>query len=266
MKKFFPIVTALIAICGAGAAHPADLPDVKGPPVYAPPPPPAFSWTGGYVGLNAGYGWNDPGASLIGLGGSAWDGYYPPLGSYSFKRDGFIGGSQSGFNYQVGSFVFGVEGDFQYSDISGSSYTTGTGFGGYAVTLQQRMDWFGTDRVRLGFTPTDRLLVYATGGLAVGRISTTSQLDFTGSNHYDQYGGQTRAGWTAGGGVEYAFTNNWTPKIEYLYYDLGTTTLMANGNPSDAPYQTQTGFQTRGSIVRAGINYKFDLSALLSGL
>jgi outer membrane immunogenic protein len=91
-------------------------------------------------------------------------------------------------------------------------------------------------------------------------------LDFTGGTHYDQFGGQTRAGWTAGGGVEYALTNNWTAKIEYLYYDLGTTTLIASPNPPVPPYQTQTSFPTRGSIVRAGINYKFDLFGLLRGL
>jgi outer membrane immunogenic protein len=263
MKKL--LLAAAVFPLFSFATYAADLPNTKGPPAFAPPPP-VFSWTGGYIGLNAGYGFGDPGIALIGLGGAGWGAYYPPLGGYNFTRSGFTGGEQSGFNYQLGSFVLGVEGDFQYSDIGGGSYTTGTGFGGYAVTLRQRMDWFGTDRVRLGFTPMDRLLLYATGGLAVGRISTASQLDFTGATHYDQYGGQTRAGWTAGAGVEYALTNNWSVKVEYLYYDLGTTTLIANGNPPNPPYQTQTNFPARGSIVRAGINYKFDLFGLLRGL
>jgi outer membrane immunogenic protein len=266
VKRLLLTATAVIAVAAIGVAHAADLPNIKSPPAYPPLAPPAFSWGGGYIGLNAGYGFGDAGLSLVGLGGAGWDGYYPPLGSYNFTRAGFVGGEQSGFNYQVGSFVLGAEGDFQYSDVSGNSYTGGTGFGGYAVKLQQRMEWFGTDRGRLGFTPTDRLLVYGTGGLAVGRVSSTSELDFSGATHYDQFGAQTRAGWTAGGGVEYAFTNNWTAKIEYLYYDLGTTTLVASGNPSNAPYLTQTRFPTQGSIVRAGVNYKFDLFALLSHL
>jgi outer membrane immunogenic protein len=257
MKRLLTSCAALFLF--AGASYAADLP-VKAP--YAPAPIiPAFSWSGFYAGLNAGYGWSDASVSINGLGGPAWNPYYPdPLRDHSFTRDGFVGGGQIGYNYQINRFVLGAEADFQWTDIQGSFDTSGVGGGGvgpYTLHYDERMDWFGTVRGRLGYTPMDRLLIYGTGGFAFGHVSATSNLDFTGSTQYDQSGSATKTGWTAGGGVEYAFAGPWSAKLEYLYYDLGTLSLVADPSPANPPFQTQTDFPIRGSIVRLGVNYKF---------
>jgi outer membrane immunogenic protein len=130
MKMLFPIPTALIVIGAVGAAHAADLPNVKGPPAFAPPPPPAFTWTGFYVGLNAGYDWAADPISLTpgGLWNTAFDSgnssFIAANGSSTLRPSGFIGGGQVGLNYQVQNFVLGLEGDFDYTDLP-TGRTTG---------------------------------------------------------------------------------------------------------------------------------------------
>ena len=152
--------TAALAIA-ASAAQAADLPSR-----YAPPPMvaavPLFTWTGFYVGVNAGYGWNtndsntfiDPVFGVVSGGGS--DG-------------GFVGGGQIGYNYQFSQFVIGLETDIQYADIGNGRGTFGQGFAGN----NNNGNWFGTVRARAGFA-FDRALVYATGGLAYGDIGDRS--------------------------------------------------------------------------------------------
>jgi outer membrane immunogenic protein len=204
----------LVVVLAAGAARAADLPYRKADPVYAPVLPEAFSWTGFYAGANVGGGFS---------GTDAFNSY---LGTNGGRADGAVGGLQLGYNYQVSSrFVVGIENDFMASGIKTQHS------GGNDVSLP----FYGTGRARAGFTMMDsRLLVYGTGGMAFGQVKD-SGID------------KMRIGWTAGGGVEWAFQQNWSAKIEYLYTDLYRDLKKDNLPDRDQKFQT----------ITVGVNYHF---------
>ncbi|WP_372441224.1 outer membrane protein [Microvirga arvi] len=136
-----------------------------------------------------------------------------------------------GYNYQIGSFVLGLETDIQYADIGGDTSIPGLD------SDDNDDNWFGTVRARVGYA-FDRALVYATGGLAYGKISN----GFSNSD-------DTSVGWTLGAGVEYAFTDNLTAKVEGLYVNLE--------QDDDDLSVTAGSDETEFSVIRAGLNYKF---------
>jgi outer membrane immunogenic protein len=224
--------TAALAIA-ATAAQAADLPSR-----YAPAPAynamPIFTWSGFYAGVNAGYGWS--------TGTSRY--YDPAFGVAGGRRKGgFIGGVQGGYNYQLGMFVIGAETDLQYAAVGnkgasyGSTYYPGDSDG-----------YFGTIRGRLGVA-FDRALVFGTGGFAYGDIGGNKALDTELGLHRDN---DTNWGWTLGGGVEYAITDNFTAKVEGLYVNLDTKDNYALSDRVDIRRDTEFG------VVRAGVNYKFN--------
>jgi outer membrane immunogenic protein len=177
--------------------------------------------SGIYLGINGGYG----------FGTSDWTG--PGL-SASNKPDGFLAGGTIGGNYQMGSFVLGVEGDFDYAPLSGSFSCPPGG------TCTTSTDWLGTARVRAGWA-WDRILFYGTGGGAFTDIKAATTLTNT----------TTEVGWTAGAGMEAALTPNWSAKIEYLYVDFGNT---ACGTPCGS---SGDNLNLTENVIRAGINYRF---------
>ena len=231
MKKS-ALAVAIVAGLLSTQAFAADLPNRKTAPVAPVTYAPAFSWTGFYVGVNAGYGWSG-GTDVTVVGGGTTTLF---TGS---DEGGFTGGAQAGYNVQTGAFVFGLETDIQYADFGGgrtfapSLVTTGSG------------NYWGSLRGRIGFA-ADRALFYVTGGLAYGDIGE----NVFGNN-------DTRAGWALGGGVEYAFTNNWTAKVEGLYVDIDrgnkAGSITTGGTLYTATQSSDSGF----GIVRAGLNYKF---------
>jgi len=208
MKKILLSTVALIGLTVTAAA--ADLPSRHAPAMVAPVVP-VFTWTGFYVGVNAGYGWGNDDNRGFGLVNRGND------------DGGFVGGAQLGYNYQMGMFVLGAEADLQYADLGSNFVVNGVRYG-------SDNDWFGTARVRAGFA-FDRFMVYATGGVAYG---------------------DSNVGWTAGGGVEYAFTDNLTAKIEGLY-------VAIDGDNRDFLDLRIGGVNgnTEFGVVRAGLNYKF---------
>ncbi len=231
MKRI--LIAGALALAAGGQALAADLPQPAPPPprapaTYVPIPVPVFTWTGIYLGVNGGYG----------FGQSNWTA--PILGSTgNFSTDGFLAGGTIGGNYQFNQFVFGVEADADWSNLTGSpALSACSGPGGISCTTKS--DWLGTVRGRAGVA-WDRVLFYGTGGVAFGNVQAGS----TGS-----FDTGTQIGWTAGGGVEFAFTPNWTAKVEYLYVDLGN--LTCNINCASGTNVTFT-----ENIVRAGLNYKF---------
>jgi outer membrane immunogenic protein len=162
-----------------------------------------------------------------------------------------------------------LEADIQGSDERGSAdvcivagCATGTGI----LAANYKLDWFGTARGRVGFLPTERVLIYATGGLAFGELSATAPL-------IPLSWGSTRAGWTLGAGVEAAIDNNWSVKLEYLYMDLGSigssgtsATTVTNALNTPTPgFNTVTtttlasAFNTHftDNILRVAVNYRF---------
>jgi outer membrane immunogenic protein len=163
-----------------------------------------------------------------------------------------------------------VEADFNYVDLQSSrgGSTTVAFFrgvtGSYNFASTSKIDWFGTLRGRLGFVPTERLLIYATGGLAYGEVKTNISNSEVFSDGVSRLflGANTdvRVGWTAGAGLEYAFTSNWTLRGEYLYVDLGTSGTTATFQGTD-PLQSQIRYnasrESRFSVARAALSYKF---------
>jgi outer membrane immunogenic protein len=224
--------TAALALA-ASTAHAADLPGRYSPaPAYNALP--VFTWTGFYAGLNAGYGWN--------AGDSRF--YDPAFGTVRGRRSGgFVGGAQAGYNYQFGMFVGGLETDLQYAAVGNKGASYGT------IYYPGDSDgFFGTIRARAGVA-FDRALVFGTGGFAYG--------DIGGNRGYDPLlgyhsGDEINWGWTLGGGVEYAITNNFTAKVEGLYVNLDTKDNYNLGGRVNVDRDAEFG------VLRAGVNYKFN--------
>ena len=212
--------SALALIVGVAGAQAADLPRAPARVVQPVIAAPVFTWTGPYVGINAGYG----------FGNSDFRGGTSPG---SFDVNGAMVGLTLGYNWQVNQAVFGLEGDINWSDISGGRTCA------IAVGCSMQNDWLGTVRGRLGYA-MGQFMPYVTGGLAVGNIDARAA---GGSSS------TTNAGWTLGAGIEAALWGPVTAKVEYLYVDLG------RGDPIPGTLGTRADFNT--SIVRAGLNYRF---------
>ena len=267
---------AAFAALGISAALAADLPTHKEPPAPLAPAAAPFSWTGFYIGVNAGALWGTSSVDVTGTPEFQALGPYGivPAGFGDNSQAGFIGGGQIGYNFQSGPWVVGVETDIDGTSLRRSGSFTGASLAvlnedlpdsTLASSASSRLDWLGTARLRLGFTPTERVLLFATGGLAYGGGSAfgsvVANIDPVDVNWYGSTS-STRVGWTVGAGVEYAITNNVTVKAEYLYYDLGRVDVAAYGSAgaldlTDANLYLTTKADINGSIARAGLNFKF---------
>ncbi|WP_420968485.1 outer membrane protein [Bradyrhizobium sp. B120] len=272
VRRFAIVGTGLLLITGfAGAVSAADLPErnwTKAPPLVTP----AYNWSGFYAGVNVGGGWYDGGnitsssniTSLI-----APDNIVRiPVSDSS--QSGVTAGGLLGYNYQLGKVVLGVEADFNYADLNSSrgGSTVVTFFHSptesFNFQTTSKIDWFGTVRGRIGFVPAERLLIYGTGGLAYGEVKTHIANSEVFSNGFSRLwlgdNSDVRVGWAAGGGLEYAFTNNWTLRGEYLYVDLGSSGVTATFQGAD-PLQSQIRYnasrENRFSVARAALSYKF---------
>jgi outer membrane immunogenic protein len=263
MKHSFLAASAAAFVLAGSQVLAADLPTRA--PVYKAQPA-YFSWTGLYIGANAGWGWNDddgapfcinPGGVLNGTGCRTTN-----VPGAQIRSDGGFVGGQIGYNVQNGMFVWGVEADFQGADIkdsisiAGPFATVGNNTtGGTRFDASHSMDWFGTVRARLGVA-YDRALIYATGGLIYGRVEVSQNTVFSGTQYASNLE-TTRTGWTAGGGIEFAFAPNWSGKLEALYYDMGSVSTQAIGSPTIDSFIGGKSFDLKGGLVRAGINYRF---------
>jgi outer membrane immunogenic protein len=223
MKRVVLACVGIAALGGVAAA--ADLPPSAGPPPYKAPAmyaPPGYTWSGLYIGINGGGAW----------GRSSWT----SPGSFN-TSGGFVGGT-IGYNYQIDQAVLGIEGDIDWADINGSTSAVGCPTG----SCKTNDTWLSTVRGRLGYA-ADRFMPYVTGGLAVGDIRG-SLPGFAGAS-------VTNAGWTAGGGIEFALPGHWTAKAEYLYVDLGN---LSCGISCGAVGQTVS---FTANLFRGGLNYRF---------
>jgi len=192
----------------------------------------AFSWTGFYVGVNAGYSW----ASLGSVGNATFD-----------KPSGFTLGGTAGYNQQFGNFVLGVEGDLNWNNIDSSRRQTVTiAAAPNAVVYTSDVNWAGALRLRAGYA-VDRVLLYATGGYAgasldLGYTNLTTPASASRS--------KWAHGYALGVGLEYAFTRNLSAKAEYLYTSLGDVSAF-----SGTVYAARADYSA--STVRMGVNYRF---------
>jgi outer membrane immunogenic protein len=223
-----------------------------------------LDWTGMYVGIHGGYAWGDMDVDLSHSSGAIHynDKFADPHQTLD-GGEGAIAGIQIGFNRQRGNIVFGLEADASWTNIDGSGEYS-TAYKGDPATwnIDQELVALGTLRARIGFT-TGPLLVYATGGLALGAIETEQATNwYTG---VDRAGGRTdgtnyHLGWTAGGGAEYALGQGWSLKGEYLYVDLGEQDYALKGTvspTSSTPYVETMSAEQEFHIFRAGLNYRF---------
>jgi len=271
------LAMAAVAILFGTSTYAADL---------AATSPAPFSWTGFYMGANAGAAWN---------AGNQLDDvtYHHPvygIGTYdngwfdsqsSSDKSSFTGGAQIGYNYQLGHVVLGVEADFNFLN-SKSRYAATTDYSLFAepdynynlteeLAAESTIEWFGTIRPRLGVTASERLLVYGTGGLAYGSVKSSGGYQYheygywwggPGDHEFDRSGSlggsssDVRWGWTLGAGAEYALTDNWSLKGEYLYVDLGSKDHTAFSAEDSAEFVSWSD-TARFHAVRVGLNYKF---------
>ena len=240
MKKL--LLAGAAAIAFASGAQAADL-GVARVPVAAAVMAPVFNWSGVFVGAQIGYGWGKTNVD-------AYNGaLYNVANSGSYNSNGITGGVHLGYNWQVNNLVFGVVTDIEASGIRGSATTVGVA--AFPMDYYTRLNWQGSLRARLGVA-IDRVHIYATGGLAYGG------LDYRAFNSAAVTGlssSSTRAGWTVGAGVEYAFTPNWVASLEYRYTDFGSQTVSYLASPvtniDSARYKTTT------HTVRLGVSYLF---------
>ncbi len=231
--------------CLTASAFAADL-SMRSAPVYTP-----FTWTGIYGGVNVGYGWGDPKitsliTSFVEPGPGATGILNAAASGTSSSSSSVLGGFQAGYNLQTGSWVYGLETDLSVTKLQASSppiVASTRAFGGADTASLQTtssatasIDWFGTLRGRLGFA-WDRVLIYGTGGLAYGLVRLTDGAFFNGfaGNGNSPVDGSVafngvgtpkdsivKVGWTAGGGIDYAYTNNIILSFTYLHVDLGS--------------------------------------------
>jgi outer membrane immunogenic protein len=222
----------------------ADLPSHAPPPPVYLPPAPIFTWTGIYIGGQVGYGWGNQNVSSS--SGFGFD-------SFSSNNDGVIGGAHVGYNLQLSQFVIGLEGSVDGSSINKSF----SRFGFVPATYDTSADVQGSIRGRVGYA-MDRALIYATGGVAFAGVDNSISTPFG----FDS-ASSTRVGWTVGGGLEYAITNNWSVRAEYRYTDFGHSSIFAS-NAFNEPGIGGGGFVNRHLIqnqVQVGFSYKFDTFA-----
>ncbi len=241
----------------------ADLPSRRAPPVYAPPPPiPVFTWTGFYVGGQVGYefGKSNAASTIAGTGAL--------LDATSANKNGVIGGAHVGYLFStqslpvIGSF-FGQNGGFGFGtggvigiegDVDGTSARANSFLPVAGVTDSARENIQGSVRGRLGVA-FDRALFYATGGAAFGSLQNNYFNNATGA--FDSRT-NTRVGYTVGGGVEYAFTNNLSARVEYRFTDFGRFTDNLVNSTGGVVNVTHRETDNR---VQAGFSYKFDTLA-----
>jgi outer membrane immunogenic protein len=262
----------LLVIAGAGALAwmstvsavlSADIP--AAPVLKAPVQAPGYSWYGFFIGVHGGYGWGRDAVAFTP------DAFYAPLvlargapAAAAPNPEGFVGGIHYGSNWQFGRIVLGTDSDFSYSDIKASQvFASAIGGVPFTATTTQRLKWFGTTRGRAGVLVTDNVLLYATGGLATGRIESSSAHLITLAGGCLIPGGcpagsigTTKWGWAAGGGIEYG-AGPWSLKVEYLHYDLGTVNYLLRDLVVPAA-TINASVRTSGDMVRAGVSYRFN--------
>jgi outer membrane immunogenic protein len=246
MKRLlFATVASLVTLSAARAA------DIVEPPAV-------YDWTGSYIGLQAGYGWDNVSVDLDESPALAADNAISGDRESvdDIDRDGFVGGAFAGYLLQSDSLVFGLEGDIEYADMDGSAKAVETAPSGEVLPvgrLDNDIDWLASLRLRAGFA-MNRALIYATGGLAVGG----TELDFSSAVDYipDDSDHETSWGWTIGGGIEYAIADNLSIRAEYRYTDLGTLKVRALNSSLPDFYEDLEVDQTFHA-VRGGLSWHF---------
>lgn len=258
MKRIFIVAVASLFVTSRASA--ADLPVPAGPaPAYYPVAA-VYDWGGAYIGINGGYT----------FGQSEWSDPLNPSGNTSsghFNVNGGLVGVTMGVSGQWAAWVFGVEGDFDWQGLSGSSsspfctnvFISPTAGPAGGLSCRTQSNWIGTLRARAGYA-WDRVLVYGTVGGAGANVEVGLNGLPTQTN--------PEFGWTAGGGLEWAFADNWTAKVEYLFVGLSGKAPCNHGyscgydalgkaTPPPAAVTANDAVTLNENIIRVGVNFKF---------
>ncbi|MGU3401357.1 outer membrane protein [Brucellaceae bacterium D45D] len=221
------LLASTLVLAGAFGAHAADaIVEEPAPVVVAP----AFTWAGAYIGGQVGYGWGKSEFESFG----------------HIKPDGFLGGLYAGYNFDTGSdFILGIDGDITYNNLKDNDSVTD---GLLEAGIESKLRWSGAIRARAGVA-FDRFMPYIAGGVAFGSIKTSGYVT-DGLNALSASESKTRTGWTIGGGVDYAATDNVILRLEYRYTDFGK---------KDLDFGVNAGLENKfkSNDIRLGIAYKF---------
>lgn len=270
-KSWKPLIAGVVLAGGLSSGAIADgyeyEPVGKG---FAPPR--VFSWTGFYVGINAGGSWGNSSSNLkLDDVNSNWSNEAPAftqavtnLWSDELKPSGFTGGGQIGYNFAMSGLIVGVEGDFNYLDADDSRQTGQIQVPNfaptYAFTNTVSTDWWATIRGRLGVVVAKDTLLFATAGVAFAEVEGSTSI-FSATTGFSKAGSgsSTLTGYTVGGGGEFALARHWSLKVEYLYTDLGDFSFDTRYRTgSTFPGYSETVTQDlEFSTVRGGLNYRF---------
>lgn len=235
MRKILAAATLTLAI--GGSAYAADAVYIEPTPAPIIVPPSVFDWTGPYAGIQAGYGWGNTG-------------YEEPfantgLNAFDTNPNGFFGGVFVGYNWQITPWVFGVEADINYAAIDDRQQI------GPANFLETHVDWFGSARARAGIA-ADRALIFATAGVAFAHHEEVQEFAATRAAESDSV-----VGWTAGAGIEYAFTDQLAARVEYRYYDFQEGNYFAPGSAGAAAGFTERNVDLDMHTVSVGVSFRF---------
>jgi len=259
-----------LSIAKLAVAPVANLSTVSAPTTAAPAPPPpssSHSWTGFYVGVNAGHGTANADTTVNPLPTAATFVNLLPQ-TLKLRPSGALGGAQVGFNKEFGHLVVGVEGDIDAAGIDDTFIETpiiqnnNTPFPGAGnhILVHQRTDAISTVRPRVCFLLGHHFLLYGTGGLAIAHIGYTASTDFrpVGTTQYNANFSNTQTGWIAGGGAEVGVGGGFSVKGEYLQYDVGSKATTVSAIPLLPPFQVNYVWHTAdGNFFRFGVNYRF---------
>lgn len=255
IRKFLNATATVAALVVVTPVAGADLPSKA--PAYLKAPVAPFSWAGFYIGGHAGFASGSTAFADV-VNPVTATAYITVGGTdrFTVNRTGFVAGAQAGYNWQVSNIVFGVEGDLGYLGGNASRLTSNP-VGEVAGDVRGGL--YGSLRGRLGFA-ADKMLLFVTAGVIGVDDGARVTDQFTPTTLYTNRLG-FRSGWTAGGGAEFALSNKWSVKADYLYYDLGTGTVtgeqVINGVPQGAPNFYSWRARSTGSIGRIGVNYHF---------
>ena len=239
-------ISALAIVSGislAASAQAADLPNRKAPALA----PPAFTWTGFYVGANAGYAFGSyktTGYNIVAI-----------LPGRQPHTSGGLFGAQAGYNYQIGQVVIGAEADFDFANVKGS-YAQAVLGNPNALNVSGKLNNIGTLKARLGYA-FNNVLVFATGGYAFGSMKSAYTLSIPAPPIVSSGSAtKTVSGYTFGAGVEYALTNNWIIKADYQFISFGNKNFNG-GNVPVINSAAASNFKSVTNEIRLGVNYKF---------
>jgi len=245
-RHWLVVLVACVSLAGAAEQALSDGAPYEYTPSYAPA---SFGWTGFYLGAHLGGTWGSSTAN--GETGVTLD------DSWSASPSGLVAGATLGYNWQLGPVIYGIEGDLGNLGLAGSGgyYVPW----GYDASTTTDTGFYLTLRGRLGVLLNGWML-YATAGY-LGADTTVDVLEacdaFCTEPSVSASSSSFRNGWTIGGGFEAALQDAWSVKVEYLYFDLGSTTLTTPAGAGGLGANTWH-VDTDGSLVRAGINYRFN--------